>query len=83
MDTVTFNISCPKPLLKTVDSVAKHESRSRSEVIREAMRLYVERSQRWKRIFAFGQSQAKRLDIKPEDVESIIAEYRRSKVRAS
>lgn len=41
METVTVNISFRKDLLESIDNAAKHESRSRSELIREAARLYI------------------------------------------
>lgn len=77
MNTVTFNVSFPKPLLKRIDSMAKRESRSRSDLLRTAVRMYVERHKRWETIFAFGREQAKRLRLKREDVNRLIAESRR------
>lgn len=79
MVSATVNISFPKDLLKLMDRVARQESRSRSELLRTAVRVYVERKQRWDDIFAFGRQQARRLGLKPGDVESLITEYRRSK----
>ena len=46
MNSMTVNISFPKQLLKEVDRVAKNEARSRSEMLREAARQYVEHKQR-------------------------------------
>jgi len=82
MATVTVNISFPKPLLKTMDAVAKQEARSRSELLREAVRQYVERKRRWEDIFAFWQREARRAGLKPQDVDAAIAEVRASR-RAS
>lgn len=78
MATVTVNISFPKQLLNDVDAVAKREARTRSELLRVATRMYIERRQRWDKIFAFGRQQAKWLKLKPANVESRIAEYRRA-----
>lgn len=77
--TTTVNVSFPTVLLKRMDRVAKREARSRSELLREAVRLYVERKQRWERIFAFGHQHARRQGLKPRDVESLIDTYRRSR----
>lgn len=79
MSTVTVNVSFPKRLLKHMDAVAKQEARSRSELLREAVRMYVERKRRWEKIFAFGRQQAKRLGLRPQDIESLIAEYRHTR----
>ena len=77
MSTVTVNVSFPKPLIKTMDAVAKQEARTRSDLLREAVRLYIERKRRWANIFAYGHQRAKQLRVKPQDVESMIADYRR------
>ena len=79
MKTSTVNISFQTDLLTQIDDVAKEESRSRSELIREAARTYIERKKRWKDIFAFGQSQSRQRDIKEEDVEKEIRAYRKKK----
>ena len=77
MSTVTVNVSFPKELLKTMDALAKRQSRSRSELLRTAVLTYVERRKRWEKILAFGRGQAKRLRLKPQDVERMITEHRR------
>ncbi len=80
MKTSTVNISFQKELLGLIDEVAREESRSRSELIREAARLYIERKQRWKDIFSFGKTQTKELGLmKEEEVETEIHAYRKAK----
>ena len=79
MKTGTVNISFQEGLLRQIDEMAQEESRSRSELIREAARIYIERKKRWKDIFAFGEKQVKRLRLTERDVESEIGLYRRSK----
>ena len=37
-------ISMPEKFLKEIDGVAEEESRSRSELIREALRTYIQKS---------------------------------------
>ena len=74
-----MNISFPRRLLQAMDHLARQEDRSRSELLREAARLYIEQKQRWESIFSFGRRQARRLRLTPEDVSSLIAEHRRSK----
>jgi len=79
MKTGTVNISFQEGLLRQIDEMAQEESRSRSELIREAARIYIERKKRWKDIFAFGEKQVRRLRLTESDVESEIGVYRRSK----
>jgi metal-responsive CopG/Arc/MetJ family transcriptional regulator len=63
-------------MLLEVDAEARKESRSRSELMREALKVYLERRERWDRIFQFAGKQARRKDIKPKDVETAIREAR-------
>jgi len=76
MSSTTVNVSFPKALLRTMDRVARQELRSRSELLREAARVYVERKRRWARLFAIWQGAAQRAGVTPEDVEAAIAEVR-------
>jgi hypothetical protein len=43
MKTSTINLAIPDQLLRQADEVAKRESRSRSELMREALRAYLGR----------------------------------------
>jgi predicted transcriptional regulator len=81
MGTATVNIAFQSDLLKDIDAVAKSEARSRSELLREAARLYIERKHRWGSIFAFGDDQAKKKCLEEKDVASEIKAHRKSKAR--
>lgn len=77
MQTQTFNISLPKELVKKVDRVAKKEYRNRSELIREALRVYLNDMENWEKIFAAGKEAGREAGIKSEeDVNRIVYEYR-------
>ena len=79
MDTCTVNIVFKKDLLKLIDQLAKTESRSRSELIREAARMYIDRKNKWKMIFNFGGKKAKLNNISEDDIIDEINDYRYSK----
>jgi CopG family transcriptional regulator / antitoxin EndoAI len=79
MKTGTVNISFQKDLLKQIDDVAAEESRTRSELVREAARMYIERKRRWSDMLAFGKRQTKVLGLKEEDVTEEIRKYRKKK----
>ena len=81
MSIKTVNISFQDSLLADIDKVAKLESRSRSELLREAARVYIARKKRWDRIFAYGTSQASQRKLSKADVGSEIASYRKQKSR--
>jgi len=76
MNIKTVNISFRKDLLEKIDNVAKEEMRTRSELIREAARLYIERKGKWEKIFEFGRQQAERLGLKEQDVAEEIKKFR-------
>lgn len=77
MSSTTVNVSFSKELLRTMDAVARKEARSRSELLREAVRLYIEQRRHWKKIFDYWHQEAVKANIKPKDVESMIADARR------
>jgi metal-responsive CopG/Arc/MetJ family transcriptional regulator len=77
MGTTTVNISFQEDLLKQIDRIAKAESRSRSEFIREAARSYLQRKQRLADLFAFGQEIAQSNKITQQDVAEEIKAYRK------
>jgi metal-responsive CopG/Arc/MetJ family transcriptional regulator len=79
MGTSTVNISFRDDLLEQIDTIAKEESRSRSELIREAARLYIEKRRKWASIFEFGDKQAAQLNLKEEDIAEEIKKYRSQK----
>ncbi len=77
MQVQTLNISLPKDLVKKADFVAKKEYRSRSELIKEALRSYLQNRQAWAQIFATGAKTVKKLGLKNEaKVAKMVEEYR-------
>lgn len=77
MKTQTFNIALPENLVKTIDKTAEKEYRNRSELIREALRMYLKNTQEWEELFAAGARQAKKTKVSAEQkVADIIADYR-------
>jgi metal-responsive CopG/Arc/MetJ family transcriptional regulator len=76
MSTVTVNISFQDRLLADIDRIAQRESRSRSELLREAARIYIERKERWNNIFAKTSIQSGVHDLTEKDVLEEISRYR-------
>ena len=77
--TSTVNISFRDDLLNEIDEVARSESRSRSELLREAARLYIERKKRMKSIIESMRKIAAERGITEADVEAEIAAHRAEK----
>lgn len=76
MSTTTVNISFKKELLEQIDQLAREESRSRSELIREAARAYMEKKRKWKSIFEISEKQAEKVGLSEEDITNEITHYR-------
>lgn len=63
------SFSLPPDTASKIESLAKSENRSRSELLREMVDVY-ERSRAetdWQELFAFGEETARRFQIKGED----------------
>ena len=59
----------------------KRRRAPRSELLREAARMYIERKQRWEQIFSYGNRQAGTKNLREKDVLDEIRAYRRRKIK--
>jgi CopG family transcriptional regulator/antitoxin EndoAI len=75
-----LSISLPPELSSDLDSVASQERRSRSELVREAVRQYIHLS-RWKVLRQKASLKAIQRGFKEEDVERLIDEERSARRR--
>jgi CopG family transcriptional regulator/antitoxin EndoAI len=73
--TKLITISIMPELLKKLNQAAKEESRTRSELLREALRRYLAERE-WQRLRRYGFKKAREMNLKQEDVERLIDEYR-------
>ena len=74
--TKPITISLPTDLLRETQRVAKEETRTRSELIRDALRQYLA-SRRWQRLRQWGAETADRLGLKAEaDLQRLLDEVR-------
>lgn len=78
MKSTTVNMSFNVDLLERIDEVAQEEARSRSELVRDATRAYIERKDRWQRLLASAEQQAAGKGLRQQDVAAEIASCRRS-----
>ena len=79
MSTTTVNVAFQSTLLREIDRAARAESRSRSELLREAARAYIQRKERWKDVFAMGREIARTQGISADDVSKEINAHRKSR----
>jgi len=77
-NTKTLSVTLPPDMLKRAQSIAKKESRTMSELIREALRHY-ERRSLWDDVNAYGRSKADRQGIREQDVDRLVHELRATK----
>jgi metal-responsive CopG/Arc/MetJ family transcriptional regulator len=80
MAVATVNISFQEDLLSQIDKIAQNEARTRSELIREAARIYIERKKKWESIFAYGESVSSKYKFTEKDVDEEIKKYREEKL---
>lgn len=72
--TKIVTISLPPEIADEIDRLAAEESRTRSELVREAFRQYVTYG-RWRRIRRWGDETAREFGIRTEaDVDRILHE---------
>ena len=76
--TKTLSVTLPPDMLRRAQSIAKEESRTMSELIREALRHYERRSW-WDEVNAYGRARAERQGIREEDVDHLVHEVRSDK----
>jgi predicted transcriptional regulator len=77
METVT--VPFQEDLLQQADKFAADKVRSRTDIIIEATRIYLEREQQWQAIFSYGESLASEIDLTEDDVMNEIKEWRKNK----
>ena len=74
--TKVWKISLPPDMAREAEAVAKREARTKSELIREALRQYLW-SAKWNRLHAYGQDRARKLGLQTNDVERLVDEMRK------
>ncbi|MGB4782551.1 CopG family ribbon-helix-helix protein [Candidatus Methylomirabilis sp.] len=75
--TKTWTISLPPKLVREAERTAKEEHRTKSELVREALRLYLE-DQQWRTLQRKTALQAQALGIRTEeDVDRLVHAIRK------
>lgn len=68
-------LSLPPKMVVEADKIAKEENRTRSELFREALKLYFEQ-RRWQKIRGWGEDSARKKNIKEKDINDLISAVR-------
>ena len=61
-----INISVPQALARRIEKIAKQENRTKSELLREAFRVY-EFNRDWAKMRLLGRETARNMDIRDDD----------------
>lgn len=76
--TKVWNISIPPDMATAAEKAAKEEARTKSELIREALRQYLW-GRRWKAIREYGERKVRDLGFKEEDVDDLVHQSRKAR----
>jgi len=74
--TKTISLSVPPEMAEEIKELMKEEGRTRSELIREALRHYVEERE-WRKIYRYGEMKAREKGIIEDQVEDIVDAHRK------
>lgn len=75
--TRTITLSLPQEMVDKIEELMKAEHRTRSELLREALRRYVEEYE-WRKQFRHAEMSAKAKGLTKEQVDSLIDTLRSS-----
>ncbi len=78
--TRTITFSLPPEMAAQMEEVMRLEGRTKSELLREALRRYMEERE-WKQLLRYGERQAAQRGLTPENVERLVNEYRSETAR--
>jgi len=69
--TKTITLSLPPKMVDKIEELMKEEGRTRSELLREALRRYAE-EQEMKKIYRYGEIKARQRGITEDRIEDMI-----------
>jgi CopG family transcriptional regulator / antitoxin EndoAI len=72
------SLSLPSDLVREAERLAKQEGRTKTEILREALRRYGE-ERRWRGLQRYGAGRARKMGVRETDVEGAIQEFRRGR----
>lgn len=73
--TKTITFSLPPDMADRVEEIMRQEGRTKSELLREALRRYIEERE-WRELFRYVEHRAREQGLKPQEVERLVEEYR-------
>jgi predicted transcriptional regulator len=74
----TLSITLPPEMLFRAEQLAERESRTMSELVREALRYY-ERRKWWEEMNSYGRARAEQLGLAEADVVPLVKQVRKDR----
>jgi len=78
MAIATINLAFDDDLVKQIDLIADTASITRTQIIYNSVKMYINDRQRLQELYAYGESISKNNDFSEEDVFEEIKKYRKS-----
>jgi metal-responsive CopG/Arc/MetJ family transcriptional regulator len=79
MAIATLNLSFDDDLLKQIDYVANNESLTRTDIIYNSVKMYINRKKKLQELYAYGESIARKNNFTEDDIMEEIKNYRKTK----
>ena len=71
-------LALPSDLVREAERLAKQEGRTKTEVLREALRRYGQ-EQRWRALQRYGAGRTRKLGVREASVVRLVQEFRRGR----
>ncbi len=72
------SLSLPSDIVREAERLARQEGRTKTEVLREALRRYAS-EKRWRRLQRYGAGRARKVGMTNTDVGRAVREFRRGR----
>jgi metal-responsive CopG/Arc/MetJ family transcriptional regulator len=79
MAIATINVSLDEDLLNQIDYFADNESLTRTDLIYNSLKMYINRKKRLQELYMYGESVARKNNFTEDNVMEEIKNYRKTK----
>jgi predicted transcriptional regulator len=79
MAVATINLTFDDDFVKQIDRIADNESLTRTDLIYNSIKMFINRKQRLRELYKYGESIASENNFTEEDIMEEIRNYRRNK----
>ena len=79
MAVASINLTLDNDILEKIDIIAKKEEKSRSELINNSIKRYIDQKQKLQELYAYGESISSKNNFSEDDIMEEIRIYRKSK----